>query len=233
MGPWVHGGWSRERRLEARRRVVQRARRPSSTASRSSCRSSSTTSRARAKPKHPKAWVFETGTNVWRKHDAWPPQKAKPRPLYFHAGGKLGDEPPAEGKPEDGRDEYVSDPAQAGALPEQDRHRHGGGVHDGRPALRLAPARRAGLSDRRAGRRRDHRRADPGRPVRLDDGHRLRLGGQGDRRLSQRLSRPEPEPDGREDGRLSATGARRRDARQVPQQLREAGAVRAGQADAR
>ena len=41
-----------------------------------------------------------------------------------------------------------------------------------------------------------------------------------------RLSRPEPNPAGVQDGRLPAAGPRRRDARQVPQQLREAGAVR-------
>ena len=57
----------------------------------------------------PKAYVFETGTNVWRKYDAWPPSQAKPRTLYFHAGGKLSFEPPSEAE---GFDEYVSDPSR-------------------------------------------------------------------------------------------------------------------------
>jgi putative CocE/NonD family hydrolase len=56
----------------------------------------------------PKAWVFETGTNVWRKYDGWPPAEAKPRTLYLHAGGKLSFDPPAD---VEGFDEYVSDPA--------------------------------------------------------------------------------------------------------------------------
>jgi putative CocE/NonD family hydrolase len=56
----------------------------------------------------PKAYVFETGTNVWRKYDAWPPTQAKTRALYFHAGGKLSFEAPRE---TEGFDEYVSDPA--------------------------------------------------------------------------------------------------------------------------
>lgn len=56
----------------------------------------------------PKAIVFETGTNVWRKYDSWPPAEAKPRTLYLHAGGKLSFDPPAE---DEGMDEYVSDPA--------------------------------------------------------------------------------------------------------------------------
>jgi hypothetical protein len=55
----------------------------------------------------PKAVVFETGTNVWRNFDAWPPKAARAKTLYFHAGGKLSFEAPTEAK---GVDEYVSDP---------------------------------------------------------------------------------------------------------------------------
>jgi uncharacterized protein len=62
--------------------------------------------------KHPEAWVFETGTNQWRKYDAWPPKGAAPRALYFRAGGSLSAEAPAAGKPEECCDEYVSDPAK-------------------------------------------------------------------------------------------------------------------------
>lgn len=56
----------------------------------------------------PKAYVFETGTNVWRTYDAWPPKQAMTKTLYFHAGGKLSFDPPTE---KVGVDEYVSDPA--------------------------------------------------------------------------------------------------------------------------
>jgi hypothetical protein len=55
----------------------------------------------------PKAVVFETGTNVWRSFDTWPPKAAAAKTLYFHAGGKLSFDPPAEAR---GVDEYVSDP---------------------------------------------------------------------------------------------------------------------------
>jgi putative CocE/NonD family hydrolase len=58
--------------------------------------------------KHPEAWVFETGTNQWRKHDAWPPKDAKTRALYFRERGGLSEKAP-DGK---GHDEYVSDPAK-------------------------------------------------------------------------------------------------------------------------
>ncbi len=42
----------------------------------------------------PKAVVFETGTNVWRHFDEWPPKAATAKTLYFHAGGKLSFDPP-------------------------------------------------------------------------------------------------------------------------------------------
>ncbi|MEO6805001.1 MAG: CocE/NonD family hydrolase [Edaphobacter sp.] len=56
----------------------------------------------------PKAYVFETGTNVWKTYDAWPPKTGVAKTLYFHAGGGLSFEAPKE---QTGKDEYVSDPA--------------------------------------------------------------------------------------------------------------------------
>jgi putative CocE/NonD family hydrolase len=56
----------------------------------------------------PKAYVFETGTNVWRKYDAWPPAPAQVKILYLRAGGKLSFSPPGDNE---GFDEYLSDPA--------------------------------------------------------------------------------------------------------------------------
>jgi putative CocE/NonD family hydrolase len=58
----------------------------------------------------PEAYVFETGTNLWRKYSAWPPQDAQTKTLYFHAHGELSFEPPSEAS--EGFDEYVSDPAK-------------------------------------------------------------------------------------------------------------------------
>ena len=56
------------------------------------------------------AHVFETGTQQWRRFDAWPPKQSAPRTLYFHAAGKLNFDAPASTR--DAFDEYVSDPAQ-------------------------------------------------------------------------------------------------------------------------
>ena len=59
-----------------------------------------------AEVKLPKAYVFETGTNVWRQYGSWPPAGVQAKTLYFHEGGKLSFEAPKG----DGFDEYVSDP---------------------------------------------------------------------------------------------------------------------------
>ena len=59
--------------------------------------------------------AFETGTNRWRKLDAWPAGCAKgctttPTPLYLHAGAKADFAAPKAG--EEASDAYVSDPAK-------------------------------------------------------------------------------------------------------------------------
>jgi hypothetical protein len=57
----------------------------------------------------PEAVVFETGTNVWKKYDSWPPRQAVKRSLYLQAGGKLAFSPPAAAGA--AYDSYVDDPA--------------------------------------------------------------------------------------------------------------------------
>ncbi len=57
--------------------------------------------------KLPNALIFETGTNVWRSYDTWPPKNTQPKTLFFQNGGKLAFE---AGSEKLGYDEYVSDP---------------------------------------------------------------------------------------------------------------------------
>jgi putative CocE/NonD family hydrolase len=57
----------------------------------------------------PEAVVFETGTNVWKSYDSWPPKEAVKRNLYLHADGRLSWTPP--GETGDAYDSYVDDPA--------------------------------------------------------------------------------------------------------------------------
>ena len=58
-------------------------------------------------PELPKAYVFETGGNRWRRMPQWPPANLRPTPLYFQARGQLD----AHLAAESGADAYTSDPA--------------------------------------------------------------------------------------------------------------------------
>ena len=109
MGPWVHGGWARYEgkhlgRVEFasdtgeyyRKNIVfpffeQHL-------------------KGKGDAHLPKAYVFETGTNVWRQYSAWPPKNLESKTLYFQPGGGLSFEAP--GNTGNAFDEYVSDPAK-------------------------------------------------------------------------------------------------------------------------
>jgi uncharacterized protein len=105
-GPWVHGGWARSngdhlgdiqfnsKTCEYFRRNIQFP-----------FFEHYLKDKGEAMPE---AYMFETGTNVWRKYDKWPPEQAKAKMLYFHADGKLSFDPPSTSE---GSDSYTSDPA--------------------------------------------------------------------------------------------------------------------------
>lgn len=109
MGPWSHGGWGRgdgdklgalnfaSKTGEFFREKIEL---PFLLAA----------LKGNGREKLPKAWMFETGKNEWRRFDAWPPQKATRKSLYLEAGGKLSFTPPAGAG--EGFDEYISDPAK-------------------------------------------------------------------------------------------------------------------------
>src|ERR1700730_4427560 len=109
VGPWVHGGWARMDgehlgRVEFSFNTGEYYRRyilfPFF----------EQYLKGNGDSKLPKAYVFETGTNVWRRYSAWPPKDAEAKTLYFRAGGGLSFDPPASDSPS--FDEYVSDPAK-------------------------------------------------------------------------------------------------------------------------
>ncbi|MFN8580175.1 MAG: CocE/NonD family hydrolase [Gemmatimonadaceae bacterium] len=72
----------------------------------------------------PEAWTFESGANVWRRFDTWPPAGVAKRALYLREGGRLSFDPPGTRAPNAGHrvapgdashtlsfDAFVSDPA--------------------------------------------------------------------------------------------------------------------------
>ncbi|MCF0050694.1 CocE/NonD family hydrolase [Dyadobacter sp. LJ53] len=112
MGPWIHGGWAR-----------------GTGESLGNIRFGSQTSafyqkeiefpffshylKDQPQPSLPKAYIFETGANEWRKYDQWPPKNAVLKKLYLHPDGTLSFAPTMTtmqvgAKP--AFDEYESDP---------------------------------------------------------------------------------------------------------------------------
>ncbi|QHV98736.1 CocE/NonD family hydrolase [Spirosoma endbachense] len=107
MGPWIHGGWSR-----------------STGETLGNIRFGDKTSvfyretiefpffghylKDKPDPQLPKAYIFDTGSNQWKKYDQWPPKTAQEKKLYFHPNGKLSFDAPPNGQ--NTFDEYVSDP---------------------------------------------------------------------------------------------------------------------------
>jgi putative CocE/NonD family hydrolase len=113
MGPWVHGGWNRgdgdklgDARFNAKTGDYYREK--------IEFPFFEYHLKGKGQDAHPKAWVFETGTNLWRRFDSWPPKQAKAEAFHFRRGSGLG-------AAHDGTestidlspwDEYVSDPAR-------------------------------------------------------------------------------------------------------------------------
>jgi uncharacterized protein len=119
IGPWVHGGWSRQDgdRLG---HVSFAAKTGEYFRDHIQFPFFEQYLKGKTDAKLPEAYVFETGTNVWRQYEAWPPRGTQAKTLYFGANGKLSfDAPtnaaPTNAAPADDRsafDEYVADPAK-------------------------------------------------------------------------------------------------------------------------
>ncbi len=113
MGPWRHGGWARgegsffgDIPFNAKTSEFYREKIEFPFFERHL--------KNKGDAKHPEAWVFEMGTNQWRRYDKWPPGDARSKSLYFHAGERLSFDPPARNGDKDGDrrdyDQYFSDP---------------------------------------------------------------------------------------------------------------------------
>jgi putative CocE/NonD family hydrolase len=119
VGPWSHGGWGRG---DANVLGNQRFGAPSGPFFRDSIEVPFFRHYLRDAPLPPwfaKAMIFETGTNVWRRYETFPPRTAQRAALYLHPGGKLAFTPPPAATGDAEYDDYVSDPARP--VPTTDR----------------------------------------------------------------------------------------------------------------
>jgi uncharacterized protein len=108
MGPWVHGGWARSRGDK-----LGDIKFGSDTAEFFRDQIEFPFFRHYLKdapdPQLPKAYMFETGKNLWRREEQWPPRNAAAKRFYLAANRQLAVEAPKETS---AFDEYVSDPNQ-------------------------------------------------------------------------------------------------------------------------
>jgi len=110
IGPWDHGGWS-----EGAGDRLGQLRFATDTAAfyREQIEAPFFLEHLKGGPASglPEAMVYQTGRDVWERHDTWPPADARPRRLYLAGGGRLQwQAPTAVG--DDARDDYPSDPAR-------------------------------------------------------------------------------------------------------------------------
>jgi putative CocE/NonD family hydrolase len=112
MGPWIHGGWARGDGSKLGD-VSFDAKTAEFYQEKIEFPFFEYYLKGKGKADTTEAWVFETGTNVWRRYPTWPPKTVKPMSFYLEAGRKLGDAPPKAGAHNTDleSDEYVSDPA--------------------------------------------------------------------------------------------------------------------------
>jgi putative CocE/NonD family hydrolase len=105
MGPWYHGGWARSDgdsfgavQFDSKTSLFYREKIELAFFNHHL--------KSGNDPRLPEAYMFETGSNVWKTYDQWPPRDAAPRSIYLVKDGKLSFQP----EPAEGYDEYVSDP---------------------------------------------------------------------------------------------------------------------------
>lgn len=108
MGPWYHGGWAR-----SEGNALGNVRFGSDTAvfyrREIEFPFFAHFLKGTQAPDLPEAYVFETGRNQWRRHEQWPPIRARQRSLYLRSDGKLSWNPSSENST-GAFDEYISDP---------------------------------------------------------------------------------------------------------------------------
>ncbi|KQS27150.1 X-Pro dipeptidyl-peptidase [Dyadobacter sp. Leaf189] len=112
MGPWIHGGWARGTG-ESLGDIRFGARTSEFYQKEIELPYFNHFLKDQPDPALPKAYIFETGSNQWKKYDQWPPKNTVEKKLYFHPDGTLSFTPTmttmqAGAKP--AFHEYTSDP---------------------------------------------------------------------------------------------------------------------------
>ncbi len=110
VGPWNHGGWGRSDGMTLGKISFDTA---TSKTYRESIQAPwfAYWLKEKGTGSFREATTFQTGSNVWKTYDEWPPRKnVRQGNLYFHADGMLSFEAP-QATGQSSFDSYVSDPA--------------------------------------------------------------------------------------------------------------------------
>jgi putative CocE/NonD family hydrolase len=107
MGPWFHGSWNR-RDGESIGNIIFGSKTSQFYRNEIELPFFKYYLKNGSDPNLPKAYVFETGSNVWKKYSAWPPIESVEKNLFLQNNGKLSFEKPTTTYPE--FVEYPSDP---------------------------------------------------------------------------------------------------------------------------
>ncbi len=109
MGPWDHGGWTRERGQTIHNHIYFGDSISTYYQREIERRFFNFYLKDDGEMTLPEAFMFDTGTKEWKSFDHWPPREVAPVSFYFGEHGEL-----SVGKPTDEQAvfEYVSDPAK-------------------------------------------------------------------------------------------------------------------------
>jgi uncharacterized protein len=110
VGPWIHGGWARTTG-ERLGNVSFGAKTGEYYLKEIELPFFEHYLKGKGQMTLPEACIFETGSNTWAKHEAWPPSQSKAQYFYFGPNGSLGKDKPQPVKGGKTADRYLSDPA--------------------------------------------------------------------------------------------------------------------------
>ena len=106
MGPWRHGGWSRDK--GDRHGDIRFGQKTSEFYQKGiDLPFFQRHLKGRTNHSYPEAWIFQIGTNAWHRYSQWPPAGATKKTFFFAEGGALASVAPSG---DTGFDEYISDP---------------------------------------------------------------------------------------------------------------------------
>ncbi len=109
MGPWTHGGWSRERGQQTVNHIYFGDSISTFFQKEMEKRFFDFYLKDEGKNTLPEAYVFDTGTKEWKEYAEWPPKNVEPTSFTFKENGELLINEPVDPSQ---KFDYISDPAK-------------------------------------------------------------------------------------------------------------------------